>query len=115
MKGDAIAHLHDILEAANAIKAFVAGIIFNDYVSDDQIRSAVERKFEIMGEALTRIRRDDPDLLENIREHREIISFRNILIHGYDAIEDQIVWDVIESDLDLLIQDVRSLLTRHNE
>ena len=63
-----------------------------------------------MGEALNRIQRDDPNLLQHIREHREIISFRNILAHGYDSIDDQIVWDVIENDLDNLIEDVKALL-----
>ena len=110
MKDEALAHLYDILRAANAVKTFVAGHQFDDYTSDEQLRSAVERKFEIMGEALNRIHRDAPALLKRIREHREIISFRNILVHGYDAIDDQIVWDVIEADLDTLIQDVEAIL-----
>ncbi len=109
MKDEALAHLYDILQSANAVKAFVAGHDFDDYSSDEQLRSAVERKFEIMGEALNRLHRDDPHLLHHIREHREIISFRNILVHGYDAIDDQIVWSVIETDLDTLIQDVESI------
>ena len=110
MKDESLSHLHDILQAAGAIRNFVDGRSFEDYLSNDQLRSAVERKFEIMGEALNRIRRDDPDLLEHIRECREIISFRNILVHGYDAIDDQVVWDVIEADLDALVQDVQSIL-----
>ena len=111
MKDESLAHLHDVLQAASAVKAFVAGHGLDDYTCDEQLRSAVERKFEIMGEALSRIRRDDPDLLDHIREHREIISFRNILVHGYDAIDDRIVWDVIEADLDTLVQDVRAILS----
>lgn len=109
MKDEVLAHLYDILTAANAVKAFVAGHGFDDYSSNEQLRSAVERKFQIMGEALNRLHRDEPALLNHIREHREIISFRNILVHGYDAIDDQIVWSVIETDLDTLIQDVESL------
>lgn len=115
MKDEVLAHLHDVLQAAKAVKAFVAGHTFDHYASDDQLRSAVERKFEIMGEALNRIRRDEPDLLQHIREHRDIISFRNILVHGYDAIDDQIVWGVIEDDLDKLIEDVESLLKQHHK
>ncbi len=74
------------------------------------LRSAVELKFEIMGEALNRIDRDDPGLLSRIRDCRDIISFRNILVHGYDAIDDRIVWGVIEEDLDNLIEDVTRLI-----
>jgi uncharacterized protein with HEPN domain len=106
MKDDALANLHDIIAAGQEIKGFVANRSFEGYKSDSMLRSAVERKFEIMGEALTRIRKIDPDLLTKIRDHRDIISFRNILIHGYDTIDDRIVWGVIEEDLDNLRTDL---------
>ena len=110
MKDDVAAHLHDVLQAARAVKEFIAGKTFDDYSGDELLRSAVERKFEIMGEALTRIRRDDPDVLSRVREHRAIISFRNILIHGYDSINDRVVWDVIQENLGALIADILGLL-----
>lgn len=112
MKPDVIAHLHDIIKSADAIKQFIEGKTFDDYVSDDILRSAIERKCEIIGEALNRIRRDDADILDHIRNHREIVSFRNILAHGYDSIDDQIVWDVIGEDLDQLRHDTKSLINQ---
>jgi len=45
-----------------------------------------------------------------IRYHRDIISLRNILIHGYDTIGDRVVWGVIREDLDRLIDDTRNIL-----
>ena len=110
MKDDTLAHLHDLIHAGREVKTFVANRTFDDYKADSLLRSAVERKFEIMGEALVRVRRDDPDILARIRDSREIISFRNILIHGYDAIDDRIVWGVIEEDLDNLIEEVEKLV-----
>ena len=110
MRDEVFAHLHDIIQAGKAVKDFIAGRTFEHYRSDELLRSAVERKFEIMGEALTRIRRDEPDLLPRIRDHRDIVSFRNILVHGYDAIDDRIVWGVIEEDLDNLIEEVDTLI-----
>jgi len=110
MKDEVLAHLHDVIEAGKAIKEFVAGRAFEDYASDELLRSAVERKFEVMGEALNRLRRDEPEILQHIRDHRDIVSFRNILVHGYDTIDDRIVWGVIEEDLDHLIEDVGKLL-----
>jgi len=110
MKGEILAHLHDILQAGRAIKEFISSKTFDEYISDNLLRSAVERKFEVMGEAINRIKRDDPELLSQIRYNRDIISFRNILVHGYDAIDDRIVWGVIEEDLDRLIEDVERLL-----
>lgn len=68
-----------------------------------------------MGEALNRIQRDDPEVLSRIREHRDIISFRNILVHGYDAIDDQIVWGVIKEELDFLLDDAATLLSEGKE
>ena len=110
MKDESLAHLHDILQAGRAIKEFISGKTFEAYASDELLRSAVERKFEVMGEAIHRIRRDDPELLSQIHNHRDIISFRNILVHGYDAIDNRIVWGVMEEDLESLIEDVSRLL-----
>jgi uncharacterized protein with HEPN domain len=91
MDHDVLACLDDIRRAALAILDFVRGKTFAVYRSDDLLRSAVERKFEIIGEALTRLRKSSTELVDQIHEHRSIISFRNILIHGYDRIDDQIV------------------------
>lgn len=110
MKDDSRAHLHDIHSSAVAVKEFTYGKGYEDYAADELLRSAVERKFEIMGEALTRLRRDDPATLSRIRDYRDIISFRNILVHGYDTIDDRIVWGVIEEDLARLIEDVEALI-----
>ena len=110
MKDELLAHLHDVLISGRDVKIFVADRAFDEYVTDDLLRNAVERKFEIMGEALNRIKRVDPKFLKNIRNYRDIISFRNILIHGYDNIDDLIVWGIIKEDLDELIEDVENLL-----
>ena len=110
MADDALACLFDIRNAAIAIIEFRAGKSFSNYENDDFLRSAVERKFEIMGEALTRIRKTNAPLLDRIRDHRRIVSFRNILVHGYDSIDNEIVWGIMENDLDQLLADVEALL-----
>ena len=110
MQDEILKHLYDIREAARAISRFVSGKTFDDYEQDDLLRSGVERKFEIIGEALNRVRRDKPTLLGKIREHRSIISFRNILAHGYDSLDNRIVWDLLEEDLGNLLEDVERLI-----
>jgi uncharacterized protein with HEPN domain len=50
--------------------------------------------------------------LNNISEYRKIIGFRNVLVHGYDAIDDQIVWDTIQQHLPVLKQEVEELLAK---
>jgi uncharacterized protein with HEPN domain len=107
-------HLYDIQDAASWIFEFVRGKSFDDYRSDELLRSGVERKFEVIGEALNRLKRDDSAVLEHIREQRSIVSFRNILAHGYDTIDDRIVWSIIEEELTDLLDDVEKLIAEVN-
>ncbi|MHC4579372.1 MAG: HepT-like ribonuclease domain-containing protein [Planctomycetota bacterium] len=96
--------------AAELILQFTAGKQKSEYSETPLLRSAVERQFEIVGEALARLRREDPEVGNRIPNHRRIIAFRNILIHGYDAVDDDVVWDVVQRDLPTLLELVQSLL-----
>jgi uncharacterized protein with HEPN domain len=80
------------------------------YAESELIHSAVERKFEIIGEALNAISKFEPELVAQIPEYRRIIAFRNILIHGYAVVEHERVWDVIRISLPLLHLRVTELL-----
>ena len=71
---------------------------------------AVERCFEIIGEALNRAYKLYPETVDSITDYRKIISFRNILAHCYDSVEDRLVWGVIEESLPSLLSDVMSLM-----
>ena len=109
MSNEVLELLDDILVECSSIKEFLLGHTFDSYRKDKKTRFAVERSFEIIGEALNRIGRIDTKIIESIREYRGIISFRNVLAHAYDHVEDSIVWGIIERDLDNLIEDVRHL------
>jgi uncharacterized protein with HEPN domain len=102
--------LQHILEASELIQQAVSGRALPDYEKDRLLRSAVERNFEIIGEALNRIRQNDPALAARIPENRAIIGFRNLLIHGYDYIDHGRVWQVIHADLPKLRVRVGELL-----
>lgn len=80
MEDRILKHLHDISEAATAINRFVQGKTFADYQWDELLRSGVERKFEVIGEALNRLNQDAPQLLSQIREYRSIVSFNGCSI-----------------------------------
>jgi uncharacterized protein with HEPN domain len=79
-------------------------------VGDAFLRSAVERQFEIIGEALAQLAKRDPEVAALISDRRSIIAFRNTLIHGYAAIDDRLVWDVLVSQLPALRLAVDALL-----
>lgn len=74
------------------------------------LRSAVERQYEIIGEALNRLRRHDPVTAALISECDRIIAFRNVLAHGYDAVDDRISWDIVENKLPVLRDEVARLI-----
>ena len=112
MKDEVREFLEDILNEACDIKEFTEGKGLEQYSEDRLLKAGVERKFEVIGEAMNRIKTYDEDVLENIRNYRGIISFRNILAHGYDIIEDKVVWGIVENDLDTLIEDIQKLLTK---
>ena len=74
------------------------------------MRAAVERQFEIIGEALGSLRRIDAELAAVIPDIGRIIAFRNVLIHGYATIDDALVWGVVEGELPQLIQALAQML-----
>lgn len=102
--------LFDIADACRDIRDFTRDKTYGRYASDAMVRAAVERKFEIIGEALARIRRLDQSLLEAIPAHPRIIGFRNVIIHGYDVIDPELVWDAVRTHLPELQRAVENLL-----
>jgi uncharacterized protein with HEPN domain len=110
MPSDVRSFLWDIQRAAEAIDRFVAGLDMRAYSESDVVHSAVERKFEIIGEALGQIAKRDPDLAGRIPDFREIIAFRNILIHGYASIAHERVWEAARASLPSLRAAVAALL-----
>lgn len=110
MRPEARKFLYDIRKACDLIARFSASKTFADYSADPLLKSGVERQFEIIGEALSQMLKIDPSLAGHVTETRRIIAFRNILIHGYAAVSDEVVWDVLRVDLPTLRKEVGSLL-----
>lgn len=102
MKRDPKGFLWDARSAAEAIATMTAGRTFADFDGDIVLRSAVERQFEIMGEALGQLARRDPPLAARIPDLRRIVAFRNILIHGYASIDRARVWRAVQDDVPAL-------------
>lgn len=110
MRLEARKYLHDMQRAVDALARFTAGKTFEDYGGDAMLRAAVERQFEILGEALAQLAKRDPEFAASISEHRRIIAFRNILIHGYADVDDALVWDIVETRLPQLQREIAALL-----
>ncbi len=111
MRLEARKYLHDIQQAVAALTEFTAAKTFADYTREAMLRAAVERQFEIIGEALAQLAKRDANLAAHIGEHRRIIAFRNILIHGYADVDNKLVWDIVETKLPVLRREIGVLLS----
>ena len=107
-------YLFDINEACELLIQFTAGKTFSDYSTDPILRSAVERQFEIIGEALAQVLRLDPSLRSKISDSGRIVAFRNRLIHGYSSVADDVVWGILEANLPSLRKEVAALMRELN-
>jgi len=115
MQPDSRKYLWDAAGAADRVVEFVADRTFEDYAANAMLRSAVERQFEILGEALAQMAKKDPETAQAIPELRRIVAFRNVLIHGYATVDDKLVWGVIEGHLPALRATLRRLLDQAGE
>lgn len=110
MRREPKAYLWDAREAIDAIAAFTGGKTQVEFRQDVMLRSAVERQFEIVGEALNQLARRDQALADQIPGLPEIVGFRNILIHGYAIVDTDMVWRAIHESLPPLREAVDRLL-----
>lgn len=110
MPPDTLGVLENILEAAQYIVDDTVGMTFEAFERDRRSRQLVERNFTIIGEAMNRLRRHDPHVAAQITSHGKIVGFRNSLVHGYDTIDFNIVWEAIQDDLPVLRAEVVSIL-----
>jgi uncharacterized protein with HEPN domain len=110
MHADAAKLLWDARQAADRVARYTRAKTLRDYEADDFLRSAVERQFEIIGEALAALRRLDPNTALRIEQLARIVAFRNVLIHGYAKVDHRVVWGVIEGDLEPLLATLDQLV-----
>jgi uncharacterized protein with HEPN domain len=110
MPPDRRKYLWDAVTAAELLFEFGAGKSFEDYKANALLRSGVERQFEIVGEALNQLSKVDPDAAARVPDLARIVAFRNILIHGYAVVDDELVWQVLVERLPSLAAVLRELL-----
>lgn len=110
MPPDPRKYLWDALRAAELVHDFARGQSFADYQANAMLRAAVERQFEIIGEALNQLSQVDPAMASHIPDLPRIVAFRNILIHGYATVDDALVWQVLVDKLPGVQQALTELL-----
>jgi uncharacterized protein with HEPN domain len=110
MHRDPRAFLWDVREAATQIQDFVAGMDASTYAANAMAQAAVERKFEVIGEALNQLTKLDAAMATRITDLPRIVAFRNQLIHGYASVNVSTVWTVAQTALPLLLAETNALL-----
>ena len=99
----------DLLNSINKLLFYTEGKSFEEFIASDILVDAVIRNIEVMGEAANRLPEHFLQKHPEIRWNK-IISTRNRLIHGYDSIENEVIWDIIENDIPNLKIQIENLL-----
>ena len=97
MERDPRVYLWDVGQAADEIVQFTAALDAAGYQNNPLVRAAVERKFEIIGEALNKLSKLAPELAPRVPHLRRIVGFRNLLIHGYATVDSAQVWRIVHN------------------
>ncbi|MCH2156940.1 MAG: DUF86 domain-containing protein [Opitutales bacterium] len=96
--------------AISDLREFVAGKSFADFQKDRMAQAAVERKFEVLGKAMYRLRNAHEEIFDAIENGHRIIGMRNNIAHGYDVLDERILWEAIERDLGGVENDLSSVI-----
>jgi uncharacterized protein with HEPN domain len=111
MNDQAKKYLYDIKDSIGSIYIHLNGIDdFDRFTQNLTIKRAIERELEIIGEAMNLLLIADPSI--RISDSRKIIAMRNRIIHGYDSVDDTVIWNVIISNLSILKSEVEALLNQ---
>ena len=103
-------YLYDIINCSEFVLQLTKDKTVDDYKNDRIFRSALERELQIIGEAMLQLDRMSPEMVEKISEHRSIIGFRHVLVHGYDSLDPETVWNMVETKIALLLEQAKELL-----
>jgi uncharacterized protein with HEPN domain len=104
------AYLKDILDAIRKIENYTRNISFDDFVVDELIKDGVVRNLEVIGEAVKNIPVDIKDKKPEV-EWKKIAGLRDILIHDYFGIDEDIVWDAVKNKLPELEEEINGILS----
>ncbi|MEM6430912.1 MAG: HepT-like ribonuclease domain-containing protein [Deinococcota bacterium] len=108
-------YMWDALDVVHAIQNATKQLTLATYLDNRMLRSAVEREFEIIGEALKLAAQYFPEIRDEITDFSKIVGFRNRLAHAYFATDHKLVWNIIKVFLPRLEQDLRQLVDVSNE
>lgn len=114
MNEETIKRLHDARTAAADIVSFTTSRSLDDYLEDYQLRLAIERLITIVGEAMGAAMREEPALKQRIPDAVPANVIRNRIVHGYDSVDDEIIWSTATVSIPVLVEQIAYVLREEN-
>ena len=105
------ARLLDAYNAAVEIETMVGDLSFNQYLADRKTQLSVQFLFMIIGEALSKVSKSDPNAIASITDVTDIIGMRNRIVHGYDQVDHVTVWSTAVEELPEFRAELREIIT----
>jgi|CXWL01.1.fsa_nt_gi uncharacterized protein with HEPN domain len=114
MRRDPEKYFWNMLDSCQFVLELTTGKSIEDYKGDRVFRSAIERELQIIGEALMQLKFRNPEAAAKVLEYEKIIRFRHVLVHGYEDIRPDYVWEVITQKLPPLRTELKTLIQQHS-
>lgn len=103
-------YLYDIVNCCEFVLEMTKEKTVEDYKNDRIFRSALERELQIIGEAMLQLDNISPETAERMAQYRGIIGFRHVIVHGYDSLDPDTVWNVVETKVAILLEQAKTIL-----
>lgn len=100
--------VEDVQKAIAKIERFTKGMSLQEYKDDELVRNAVERNFITIGEAFARMKYTSEEAKGKIDNAVRISNFRNFLVHEYESVDDEEVWNVVQISLPILKEQINA-------
>lgn len=110
MNRETTKRLHDALLAGRELQQYVASTTRERFLNDRSLQLIFERLFEIVGEAISKAEDEDPKLSKQLPNIRDIIGMRNRIAHGYDEIDNELIWSAATDKVPGMCSDLERLL-----
>lgn len=109
MSNEFLDYVEDIVDAMEKAEILLKGVTYDQFESDFRINFAVVRALEIVGEATKRLPMTLRDQYPNI-PWKQMAGMRDRIIHGYDTVDLEIVWDVVKQDIPKIKPQIQQVL-----
>jgi uncharacterized protein with HEPN domain len=115
LRPDSEAYLADVRAAGEHLVRLTADIGADALAGSSDLARLIERYREIVGEALRRLRDADEETFRTIRMGAAYVALRNVIAHGYDVINHEIILNTCRTELPLVLEDVQRLLEPYDQ